>query len=230
MPGHPRILIVDDDVELAADLATYLEQNGIDVDVTHDVASARRVLPDTAPDLCLVDIVMPGLSGRVFCKDVVESSDAGVIMMSSLSDSDTIIALLEIGADDYIVKPFRSTEVLARARAVLRRRDRAAPVVAVTRLGPWAFELENRQLRHDEGFTVALTPSEAEILRFMAASPGTVFSRADILAVSRNRQHGGAEDRAVDNLIKRLRRKIEDDPANARYVVTVYGKGFRLNP
>jgi len=184
VPGHPRILIVDDDVELAADLAAYLEQNGLDVDVTHDVASARRVLSDRAPDLCLVDIV----------------------------------------------KPFRPAEVLARARAVLRRRDRAAPVVAVTRLGPWAFELENRQLRHDEGFTVALTPSEAEILRFMAASPGTVFSRADILAVSRNRQHGGAEDRAVDNLIKRLRRKIEDDPANARYVVTVYGKGFRLNP
>jgi DNA-binding response OmpR family regulator len=223
-------MIVDDDAELASALGQFLRDNGFDCRIAHDVPAARREYAAFLPQLCLVDIVMPGQSGRVFCREIAEQSDVGIIMMSSLSDSETIIALLEIGADDYIVKPFKFAEIFARMRALLRRSSGRAKPVPAQRLGPWHFEFEARRLRHDEGFTVRLTPSEMQVLRFMAASPGTTFTRADLLTVARSRQHGGADDRAIDNLIKRLRRKIEEDPSNARYVVTVWGKGFRIDP
>lgn len=225
------VLIVDDDVDLSGDLAAHLRNTGFEVRIEPNVPAGRRALAEATPDICLVDIVMPGPSGKVFCREVVDRSDCGVIMMSSLNDSDTIIALLEIGADDYIVKPFRFGEMVARVRAVLRRRgptrDRSAPE---NRIGPWVFDPQDRRMRHDDGFAITLTPSETEVLRFLSASPGTVFGREDLLAVSRTRQHGGADDRAVDNLIKRMRKKIEVDPAAPRHVVTVWGKGYRLDP
>ncbi|MEM7709742.1 MAG: response regulator transcription factor, partial [Pseudomonadota bacterium] len=230
MQSTTRLLIVDDDVDIAEHLRRFLAERGFDVRVAYDVPSGRAALAAHAPALCLVDIVMPGPSGKVFCAEIAARSDAGVVMMSSLSDSETIIALLEIGADDYLVKPFHLPEMLARVRAVLRRLDAGAPVRPLDRLGPWALELAERRLRHDEGFTVALTPSEMEMLRFMSASPGTVFARSDLLAASRARQHGGNDDRAIDNLVKRLRRKLETDSADPQHLVTVWGRGYRLEP
>ncbi|MEO0487688.1 MAG: response regulator transcription factor [Pseudomonadota bacterium] len=225
-----RLLFVDDDIDLLAEVSRYFADQGYDIRTAQDVPLARAVFDDFNPALCLVDIVMPGPSGRVFCKEIVDKSDCGVIMMSSLSDSETIIALLEIGADDYIVKPYRFPEMLARVRAVLRRRGGTQKPKVIDRLGPWTLEFEDRVLRHDDGYTVRVTLTEMEVLRFLIASPGTIFSRSDILAISRTRQHGGADDRSVDNLVKRLRRKIETDPANARYIVTVWGKGYRIDP
>lgn len=230
MSPATRLLIVDDDADLAAHLKAFLTKQGFDVRVAPDVPQGRVALAEHEPALCLVDIMMPGPSGKVFCAEIADGSDTGVVMMSSLSDSETIIALLEIGADDYLVKPFHPPEILARIRAVLRRQGAGVPARPLDRLGPWALELAERRLRHDEGFTVSLTPSEMEVLRFMSASPRTVFARSDLLAASRARQHGGNDDRAVDNLIKRLRRKLEADPANPRHVVTVWGKGYRLDP
>jgi len=234
MPDQAAILIVEDDADLSRALAGFLEEQGYAVTSAADVPQGRAALRASSADLCLVDIVMPGPSGRVFCREVVEQSDRPVIMMSSLSDSDTVIALLELGADDYIVKPFEMGEMLARIRAVLRRNAKAAAQAgpqasAGMRFGPWGFEPGERRLRHADGFSVKLTPSETGILRFMLASPGTVFSREDLLAVSRTRQHGGADDRAIDNLMKRLRKKVEADTSAPRHLVTVWGKGYRFD-
>jgi DNA-binding response OmpR family regulator len=234
MPGQQdaaRILVVEDDRLLSADLEAFLSDQNFTVETAPDVPAARAAFARQRPDICLVDIVMPGPSGKLFCRDVVDRSDTGVVMMSSLSDSETIIALLEIGADDYLVKPFQFGEMLARLRAVLRRRQAgqgAQP--GPSRIGPWTLEPRDRQLRHAEGFTVKMTPSETEVLRFMLASPRTIFSREDLLAVSRTRQHEGSDDRAIDNLFKRLRKKVEADTANPRYLVTERGKGYRFNP
>lgn len=230
-----RILVVDDDTALAADVAAHLRGLGHAVAEAANVAEARQLRETGQPALCLVDILMPGTSGRVFCAELAERSTAGIIMMSSLSDTDTITALLEIGADDYIVKPFRMEEMAARVRAVLRRRGGGrAPApggaeAEVARLGAWGFEPAARRLVSDSGESVALTPSEISLLRFLVANPGVVFSREDILAVSRTRQHGGASDRSVDNLVKRLRRKLGQDRDGPQSIETVWGKGFRYN-
>lgn len=230
MSTHSKILLIEDDASLAEEVVKFLNERDFSVVHVSNIRSGRDALHDFAPDLCLIDIVLPGASGRVFCKEVVEQSDSAVVMISSLSDSETVIALLEMGADDYIVKPFNMGEMHARIRAVLRRRvkDRNKAIVG-TKLGPWDFDTKERRLRHSTGFTVSLTTSEAEILRFMLASPGTVFTRDDLLAVSRMRQHAGPDDRAIDNLINRLRKKVEEDSKAPRHIITVWGKGYRLD-
>jgi DNA-binding response OmpR family regulator len=226
-------MIVDDDEALGAELEAFLRDSGFEVHRRTDVPGARRAFGEIRPDLCIVDIVMPGTSGKVYCRELAEGSDAGVIMVSSLSDNETVVSLLGIGADDYIIKPFQFAEMLARIHAVLRRRRRHAGPAAAggkARIGPWEFDPAERRLRDGAGRTVALTPSEIELLRFLCASPGIVFSREDLLAVSRTRQHAGGEDRSVDNLVKRLRRKLEPDPENPAHIVTVWGKGYRFDP
>ncbi|MFY0681508.1 MAG: response regulator transcription factor [Thalassovita sp.] len=225
---HTNLLLVDDDHDLVEDLALFLQSQNHKVTLCYDVPSARLALEKAPFDICVVDIVMPGPSGQVFCREIADASDAGIIMMSSLAASETVISLLELGADDYIVKPFKFPELLARIRAVARRRSSSHRIEKITRIGPWTLELAERRLRHDDQFSVALTPSEVEVLQLLTASPGTVFSRADLLAASRTRHHSGADDRAVDNLIKRLRRKIEEDAANPRHIQTVWGKGYCL--
>ncbi|MEM6489780.1 MAG: response regulator transcription factor [Pseudomonadota bacterium] len=229
-----RILVTDDDDGFRAGVVADLRRAGFDVAEAAEVATARRLAATHRPDLGLVDIVMPGTSGKVFCRELAESSGAAIIMMSSLGDAETIAALLELGADDYIVKPFEPVEMLARVRAVLRRHRRSrgttAPPGGPRRIGPWLFDPAARRLVHDEGRSVALTPGEIGVLRFLAANPGVIFSREDLLAVSRTRQHGGAGDRSVDNLVKRLRRKIEPVPDEPRIIVTEWGKGYRFDP
>ncbi|KZK84223.1 Sensory transduction protein regX3 [Pseudovibrio sp. W64] len=222
------ILIVDDDHTLGEELGKALVSAGYTPHRCISVPEARQVWNKIKFDLCFVDIVMPGPSGKVFCREVRERSDAAIIMMSSLSDQDTIIALLDIGADDYIVKPFTFPEMLARARAVLRRRkDHTQQYTAsAIQIGDWTFDLQLRRISNIKGLTVPLTQSEAAVLRFFAQSPGVVFSREDILAVARTRQHAGKDDRSVDTLIKRLRRKIEIEPSNPMHILTEWGKGY----
>jgi DNA-binding response OmpR family regulator len=226
------ILIVEDDATLRAELSDFLEARGYQVAAAAEVASARQLLAREKPDLCLTDIMLPGASGKVLCRELAEHSDCGVIMMSSLSDDDTIVTLLDMGADDYLVKPFGFAEALARIRAVLRRRAIAHPAVKSgdIAIGAWVFEMQAKRLTGEGGLVRPLTQSEAAVLRFLALSPGTAFSREDLLAVSRTRQHGGSDDRSVDALIKRLRKKLEADPAAPLHITTVWGKGYRFEP
>lgn len=227
-----RILVVDDDDDLRAQIARFLTQQGCVARVASDVAGARAVLSAEGLDICLVDIVMPGTSGKVLCREILERHGIPVVMMSSLSDEDTVVALLELGADDFLRKPFPMREMLARLRAVLRRRHVGAPSAqSQTRVvGGWTFDIVSRRLVGPDQFVRKLTPGETEVLRFLTNSPGTVFSREDLLAVSRTRQHTGASDRSMDMLIKRLRKKVERDPSEPEHVVTVWGKGYRYDP
>ncbi len=221
-----RLLIVEDDLSLARETAEFLADRGYAVDTADSVASARPFVDARTIDLFILDIILPGVSGKVLCREIAETSRAGVIMVSSLEADEERISLLEMGADDYLVKPFNPLELLARVRAFFRRSGGSAPVQRVTRFGAWAFEAGERQLKHEDGRIVTLTPSETQVLRYLTANPDIVFDREDILAVSRVRQHAGSNDRSVDNLIKRLRQKIEADPARPIHIETVWGKGY----
>lgn len=225
-PAMKRILVVEDDIALGLETARFMADRGYAVDFADDAVSARRIFEATPIDLFILDIVMPGTSGKVLCREIVESSRAGVIIVSSLEADEDRISLLEMGADDYLVKPFNPLELLARVRAFFRRQDSTVPVSRVTQIGDWTFEGGDRRIRHRDGKVVTLTPSEAQVLRYLTANPGIVFDREEILAVSRVRQHAGANDRSVDNLIKRLRQKIEPDPGSPVHIETVWGKGY----
>lgn len=227
-PAMKRILVVEDDIALGLETARFLADRGYAVEFADDVVSARRIYEATPVDLFVLDIVMPGTSGKVLCREVSESSRAGVIVVSSLEADEDRISVLELGADDYLVKPFNPLELLARVRAFFRRQDRSAPVAQVTKIGDWTFDGGDRRIRHRDGKVVTLTPSEAQVLRYLTANPGIVFDREEILAVSRVRQHAGTNDRSVDNLIKRLRQKIEPDPRRPVHIETVWGKGYRF--
>ncbi|MEO0477670.1 MAG: response regulator transcription factor [Planctomycetota bacterium] len=226
-----RILSVDDDEDLSKTLQSYLQDRGYLVDRASDVPTARQLIKAAPYDLYLLDIVMPGTSGKVLCRELATQTRAGIIMVSSISDDAERIALLELGADDYIVKPFNELELLARVRSVLRRSERTRPGPRPTpRFGPWELAEGERHLQHDDDRLITLTASEAQVLRFFLANPNVLCSREDILAVARLRQHGGSNDRSVDTLIRRLRKKVEADPGNPRHIETVWGQGYIFRP
>ncbi|MEO9779825.1 MAG: response regulator transcription factor [Sedimentitalea sp.] len=224
--GH-RILIVEDDEELATQTRSFLEERGYDVEWANSVGPARKLISQNPYDLYLLDIMMPGVSGKVLCREIAETSRSGIIMASSVTDDVERIALLELGADDYIVKPYIMLELLARIRAFFRRSQVGdTGNQRPTRFGPWRFVDDERHLQHDDGRLITLTSSEAQVIRYFLTNPGLVCSREDLLAIARVRQHGGTGDRSVDTLIRRLRTKIEPDPADPVFIETVWGQGY----
>lgn len=225
-----RIVIVDDDVAFAEEISGFLSGYGFSVVHVHDAPAARVVKADKSIDLFILNLVLPGTSGKVLCRELSETSKAGIFIVSQLDADDERIALLGLGADDYIVKPFNHMELLARIRAYFRRVRGRNVAYRVDRFGDWVFEAGERQLKNTDGRIVSLTPSETRVLRHFAANPDIVMDREEILAISRMRQHSGGSDRSVDNLIKRLRRKIEPDPAHPRFLETVWGAGYVFRP
>lgn len=223
--AQTNVMIVDDDPELCSSVQSYLTSEGFKVAAVNTVLEAREAMEVQEPDLFLLDLLLPGTSGKVFCREIVESTRAGVIVVSVLDSDEERITLLEMGADDYLVKPFNPRELLARIRAYLRRASGlAAP--SVRRFGVWSLTNGERRLVHRGGTVITLTPSEARVMRLFADNPDLVFDRSEILAVSRMRQIGAGNDRSVDNLIKRLRRKIEVNPSNPELIETVWGRGY----
>jgi DNA-binding response OmpR family regulator len=189
------------------------------------------MMADETYSLFLLDLVMPGTSGKVLCHEIASRIDAGIIMISSIDDDAERISLLELGADDYIIKPFNELELLARVRAVLRRRAGGTQGKSrVARFGEWELVENERHLKSEDGRLITLTSSEVRVMRFFAENPDVLCTREDLLAVARTRQHGGAGDRSVDALIKRLRSKIENDPSNPEYIRTVWGQGYIFRP
>ncbi|QAX28807.1 response regulator transcription factor [Leisingera sp. NJS204] len=169
---NENVLIVDDEKALGTDLAAALSSAGNVTRHRTNVPEARQAWSEEKADLCLVDILMPGPSGKVFCREISEHSDASNIMMSSLGDHETAIALLDIGADDCIVKPFSMSEMMARVRAVLRRRtSRSAPQAASSiEIGDLAFDLQLRRLSKPEGLTIPLSSASTISLRDRGSS------------------------------------------------------------
>ncbi len=220
-----HVLVVDDDRRLRALLSSYLTRNGHRVTVASTAAEARAFLDGLAFDIIVLDVMMPGESGFDFAADLRERSDVPILMLTARGDPADRVKGLEIGVDDYLSKPFEPRELLLRIGSVLRR-ARAAPIgradPPAVRFGPFVFSLERGELRAGDDI-VRLTEREREMLRILCANAGASVSR-EVLSGS----GGAAQERTVDVLINRLRRKIEQDPASPAYLQTARGAGYRL--
>lgn len=223
---NEMILVVDDEPKIVRLARDYLEQGGFRVFPVHDGVSALAAARQEKPDLIVLDLNLPGLDGLDLCRALRRESSVPIIMLTARAEEADRLIGLELGADDYIVKPFSPRELVARVRAVLRRTQGELPTLGLIHTGELTIDLNgHRVTRRSE--TIHLTRIEFSLLATLAQHPGQTFSRAQLL----DRLHGVAEgsfDRSIDAHIKNLRRKIEDDPADPRYVLTVYGIGYQF--
>jgi two-component system, OmpR family, phosphate regulon response regulator OmpR len=221
----PHVLVVDDDNRLRDLLRRYLVENGFVVTVARDAADARARLAGFEVDLIVLDVMMPEESGLDLTRDLRRTHDVPILLLTARGGPDDRIAGLEAGADDYLAKPFEPRELVLRINSILRRVPRPPVAPAELRLGTLIFNVERDELREGDR-PVHLTQAEAALLRALAAAPGTTLSREDL--VGRIGIDGG--ERAVDVQVTRLRRKIEPDPREPRYLQTVRGEGYMLRP
>ena len=223
-----RILVVDDEVQIVRVLRGYLEKAGFAVLTANDGREGLRLARQERPDLVILDLMLPGMDGLDVCRALRKDSELPIIMLTArVEETDRLIGL-ELGADDYVTKPFSPREVVARVRAVLRRTRPDAPRAQdeVLRLGELRLDTSRRMLAAGQR-QVELTPSEFEILRVMLSSPGRVFSRAQLLEAAQGVTYEGYE-RTIDTHIKNLRHKIEEHPRRPRYLLTVHGVGYKI--
>ncbi len=229
----PHLLIVDDDREIVDLTSRYLRRHGFRTTGLQDSRQVDAVLDDGRFDLVILDLMMPGEDGLSICRRLRTRSDIPIIMLTALGEETDRIVGLEIGADDYIPKPFNPRELLARIKAVLRRtRERDSSTTDETgsrdlEFAGWSLSLKNRELRDSEGEPVKLTSGEFDLLAAMVQRPGRTLSRDQLLDLTRGRD-AGPFDRSIDVLLSRLRRKIEDDPQNPRLIKTVRNGGYVL--
>ena len=224
------ILVVDDEPQIVEIVQDYLKQAGYRVLAARDGQTALTLARHEHPDLVVLDLMLPGgMDGLEVCRRLRQDTglaDVPIIMLTArVEETDRLIGL-ELGADDYITKPFSPREVVARVRAVLRRVRGHGPPTGIIRVGELVIDLNNRSVIAD-GQPVSLTPTEFDLLAVMARNPGRPFSREQLLDLVYDVAYSGY-DRAVDSHIKNLRRKIEPNPRQPRYVLTVYGMGYKL--
>ena len=221
-----RILIVEDDAKTAASIDMYLRHDGFRTDVARSGPEALCRARDGKPDLVVLDLMLPGLGGLEVCKALRLESAVPIIMLTARSTEDDKLLGLEIGADDYITKPFSPRELVARVRAVLRRSERQHADGDLLRVADLVLDIPRLSVRRGDE-PVDLTPTEFQILATLARHPGRVFTRAQLLDAARGTD-AEAYERAVDSHVKNIRRKLERDPHAPRYLETVYGIGYRL--
>ncbi len=220
-----KILLVEDEVKLARVVADYLAAAGFDVLKAYTGKEALAFFRHEKPDLVILDIMLPELNGLEVARIIRKESSTPIIMLTAkVEESDRVLGL-EMGADDYITKPFSLRELVARVKAVLRR-ARGEVFTPTLRVGDIEIDLQKREVIV-AGKPVELTPTEFEILSLLARHPGRVFTRLEILQRIQSYAYEGYE-RTVDVHIRNLRKKIEPDPKNPRYILTVYGVGYKL--
>jgi len=232
MEPTPHILVVDDHRDIRDLIAKYLVKHGLRVTVADGGGALRRVLQASAIDLVVLDIMMPGEDGLSLCRFLRETTDIPVILLTAMAEETDRVVGLEIGADDYLTKPFNPRELLARIRAVLRRAQslpRQRDTVPANRLAfdRWRLDVEQRELIGDDDVVTPLSNGEFLLLSAFLARPNMVLSRDQLLDLTRGRA-ANAFDRSIDNLVSRLRRKIEADPKNPTLIKTVWGGGYRF--
>ena len=232
--SDPHIAVVDDHDDIRDLLARYLSQHGFRVSTADGGAGLRRLLSRDPPDLVVLDIMMPGDDGLALCRDIRAAGSMPVVFLTAVADETDRIIGLEVGADDYIVKPFNPRELLARIRAVLRRTtppapDTAAPAEATRRMrfGDWTLDLARRELTRADGLVVALSAAEFRLLKVFLDHPGHVLSRDRLLDLTVGRT-ADPFDRSIDNQVSRLRRKLDDDPRRPAVILTYRGGGYSL--
>ncbi len=232
MDATPHILVVDDNEEIRTLLSRYLVKNGMRVTTAADAKAARKALPTAAVDLIVLDIMMPGEDGLSLCRHLSETTDIPVILLTALGEETDRIVGLEVGADDYLPKPFNPRELLARIKAVLRRAQSLPPQKETTdeervRFERWIFDRVRRELIDPDGVAVPLSSGEFRLLSVFVDRPGVVLSRDQLLDLTRGRE-SAPFDRSIDNQVSRLRKKIERDPASPELIATVWGAGYRF--
>jgi two-component system phosphate regulon response regulator OmpR len=228
-----RILVVDDDAALRALLGDYLVGEGFSVADAEDGVAMDAWLEENDADLVILDLMLPGDDGLTLARRLRARTDVPIIMLSARGDDIDRIVGLEVGADDYMPKPFNPRELLARIRAVLRRRAPTAPSeVPVAeegiRFGPYRLDLVQRELRRGDQ-PVVLTSGELELLRILAEHPDRVLDRDLLLDLLKGYERSPF-DRSIDVQVARLRAKIEPDTKRPRYIRTIWGKGYMFTP
>ncbi|MGO4711306.1 response regulator [Bradyrhizobium sp. 2TAF24] len=230
----PHILVVEDDRETRALIARYLRANGCNVMVAADGHEMDRHIANSRVDLIVLDLMLPGEDGLSLCRRLRASSQLPVIMLTARGEDVDRIVGLEMGADDYLGKPFNPRELLARINAVLRRQAAAVTASSLkgtTALGflGWRIDLRLRELRNPEGARVALTSAEFDLLQAFCERPGRVLSRDNLLDLTQGRASGSFE-RSIDVLVSRIRRKLERGPGETDIIKTVRSGGYLFTP
>jgi two-component system response regulator ResD len=223
-----RVLVVDDEPMVREVLARYFEREGFDVDEASDGRLALERIAGSPPDLVLLDLMLPGIDGYEVFRRLRSSSSTPVIMLTARGEETDRIVGLELGADDYVTKPFSPREVVARARAVLRRTSDQASrsTTGSIRAGRIEIDLDRREVLRD-GEPVHLTRKEFDLLAYLASSAGVAFTRSQLLEDVWDFAWAG-DSATVTVHVRRLREKIEDDPSEPRHLVTVWGVGYRF--
>jgi len=221
-----KIMVVDDEPRLVSVVEAYLEQEGFDVATASNGQDALFVARETKPDLIILDVMMPEMDGYEFMRAHRREAETPIILLTAKVEDDDKVIGLELGADDYVTKPFRPRELVARVRAVLRRTGQNRPEALVLRASDIALDRERHTVEIGDRY-VDLTPSEFDLLAALMSVPGRTYSRLELLDRIQGVAYEGYE-RTIDVHIKNLRSKVEPEPKEPQYVQTVYGVGYRF--
>ncbi|WGF87956.1 response regulator [Marinivivus vitaminiproducens] len=224
-----HILVVDDHRDIRDPLAVYLKRHGFRTTTAQSAAAARDVLNKASIDLVVLDIMMPGEDGLSLCRHLQERGPLPVILLTAMTELADRVAGLEIGADDYVIKPFEPRELVARIRTVLRRASRVPKPLGEERrriaFDSWLFDVEKRELIGEDGVSIPLSTGEFRLLQVLTQRPNLVLTRDQLIDLTSGRS-AQVFDRSIDNQVSRLRKKIEPDPRNPRLIKTVWGDGY----
>ncbi len=233
MERTDHILIVDDDAEIRTLLGRYLEKNGLRATAVGDGRAMAQALARDVFDLIVLDLMLPGDDGLTLCRALRAKSDIPIIMLTARGDETDRIVGLEMGADDYLPKPFSARELLARIKVVLRRARSLPPNLrpddeAKIRFGDWVLDTEHRQLIAAGGVATPLGGAEYRLLRILLEHPNRVLNRDQLVELTQGRE-ADALDRSIDVQVSRLRQRLRDDPRDPRLIKTVRGEGYVLS-
>jgi len=231
--GSTHILVVDDHSEIRDLLKRFLEQHGLRVSCARDGKEMKRLLEEREFDLLVLDLMMPGEDGLTLCRELRAKSSLPIIMLTAMGEETDRIIGLEMGADDYLAKPFNPRELLARIKAVMRRTQADNQPAAETltrdlRFDRWLLDINRRELVDEDGVGLSLSTAEFDLLKVFLERPQRVLSRDQLLDLARGRE-AVAFDRAIDTLVSRLRRKLERDPKSPELIKTIWGGGYMFS-
>ena len=236
MKASEHILVVDDQKEICEVIQQYLSSEGYRVSVAHDGTAMRKIFAEGPVDLVILDLMLPGEDGLTLARALREDSPVGIIILTGRGETVDRIIGLEMGADDYLPKPFHLRELLARVKSVLRRsaargtgQEKTAPGRSRARFAGWQLDLSTRELVSPQGGEVRLTTGEFDLLAAFVTNANQVLSRDRLLDLARNRE-AGPFDRTIDVQVGRLRRKLEPDPEKPTIIKTVRGTGYIFTP
>ncbi len=232
MPSVLHIAVVDDNREIRELLVRYLGEHGYKVSAAENANAFRRLIETGMPDLIVLDIMMPGDDGIVLCRELRAKYSVPIIFLTAMADDTDRIIGLEMGADDYLTKPFNPRELLARIKAVMRRIQSMPPIREAVQsekitFGPKSLDVSRREVVGRDGVAVPLSHAEFRLLCVFLERPGAILSRDQLLDLTSGRV-ADVWDRSIDNQVSRLRRKIEDDPSQPEFIKTCWGDGYQF--